>query len=169
MKHFPRRIFRVRFGISSRAWSIRGVNEMSLLRYLKPYDGLSDPRGSLSTTMSRGDSCSQPRSPEELNATKKCGQYKKYSPAQRSAIGRYSSVHGAAATAKHFSKLWGCKLNDRTVNSIKKAYLDELVISRALGMHGIYCPQPSKLWEACNLSNQTTNWLLSNGNTTRAL
>ena len=103
---------------------------------------------------------------------KKRGQYKKYSPAQRSDNGRYSSVHGAAATAKHFSKLWGCKLNDSTVNSIKKAYLDELVISRAFGMHGIYYPQPSKLWEACNLSNQTTNWLfrlLSNGNTTRAL
>ena len=57
---------------------------------------------------------------------KKCGQYKKYSPAQCSAIGRYSSVHGTAATAKYFSKLWGCKISDSTVNSKKKAYLDEL-------------------------------------------
>ena len=35
-------------------------------------------------------------------------------------------MHGAAATAKYFSKLWGCKISDSTVKSIKKAYLDEL-------------------------------------------
>ena len=35
-------------------------------------------------------------------------------------------MHGAAATVKHFSKLWGCKISDSTVKSIKKAYLDEL-------------------------------------------
>ena len=55
---------------------------------------------------------------KELNATKKLIQYKKYTPAQRSAIRRYSSQHGAAAAAKHLLKLWG----DSTVKSIKRAY-----------------------------------------------
>ena len=35
-------------------------------------------------------------------------------------------MHGAAATAKHFPKLWGCKISDSTVKSLKKAYLDDL-------------------------------------------
>ena len=100
---------------------------MSLLCYLKHSNGLPDPRGSLSTTISReAIAAANQEVQKELNATKKRGQYKKYSPAQRSAIGRYSSRHGAAAAAKHFSKLWGCKISDSTVKSIKKAYLDEL-------------------------------------------
>ena len=62
----------------------------------------------------------------ELNSTKKHGEYKKYTPAQCSAIGKYSFLHGAAAVAKPFSKLCGSEINDSTVKSIKKAYLEEL-------------------------------------------
>ena len=99
---------------------------MSLLRYLKPINGLPDPKGSLSTTMSRASIASANQEVQkELNATKKRGQYKKYSPEERSAIGKYSTQHGAAATAKHSSKLWAVKISG-TVKSIKKAYLDEL-------------------------------------------
>ena len=90
---------------------------------MKPIDGLPDTTGSLSTIMSREViAATKQEVQKELNATKKHGQYKKYSSEQRSAFGRYSSVHGAAATAKHFSKL---KISDSTVKS-KKAYLDEL-------------------------------------------
>ena len=100
---------------------------MSLLRYLKPIDGLPDPRGSLSTTLFReAIAAANQEVQKELNATKKRGQYKKYTPAQRSAIGKYSCLHGAAAAAKHFSKLWGSKICDSTVKSIKKAYLQEM-------------------------------------------
>ena len=35
-------------------------------------------------------------------------------------------MHKPAATLKHFSKVWRCKIRDSTVKSIKKAYLDEL-------------------------------------------
>ena len=66
---------------------------------------------------------------------------------QCSAIGRYSSVHGAAATAKHFPKLWGCKISDSTVKSIKKAYLDELRKRPRSGDGGnfeITAPPPKK-------------------------
>ena len=90
-------------------------------------DGLPDPRGSLSTNMCReAIAAANQEVQKELNATKKCGQYKKYTPAQRSAIGKYSCLHGAAAAAKHFSKLWGSKICDSTVKSIKKAYLQEM-------------------------------------------
>jgi hypothetical protein len=101
---------------------------MSLLRYLKPIDGLPDPRGSLSTTVSReAIAAANQEVQKELNATrKKRGQYKKYTPEQRSAIGRYSSQHGAAAAAKHFSRLWESKISESTVKSIKKGYLEEL-------------------------------------------
>ena len=64
---------------------------------------------------------------KELNAaTKKRGQYKKYTSVQRSEIGKYSCQLGAAAAAKHFSRIWGSKISDSTVKSIKKAYLEEL-------------------------------------------
>ena len=57
--------------------------KMSLLRYLKPIDGLPDPKGYLSTTMSREDiTAANQEVQKELNATKKRGQYKKYTPAQ---------------------------------------------------------------------------------------
>ena len=57
---------------------------MSLLRYLKPIDGLPDPRGSLSTTMSReAITAANQEIQKELNATKKRGQYKKYTIAWR--------------------------------------------------------------------------------------
>ena len=99
---------------------------MSLLQYMTPTNGLPDPRGSLSTTISRqAIAAANQEIQKELNA-KKRGQYKKYTPAQRSAIGKYSSQHGAAAAAKHFSRLWGSKISASTVKSIKKAYLEEL-------------------------------------------
>ena len=101
---------------------------MALLRYLKPTNGLPDPRGSLSTAMSReAIAAANEEVEKELNAaTKKRGQYKKYTGAQRSEIGKYSCQHGAAAAAKHFSRIWGSKIRDSTVKSIKKAYLEEL-------------------------------------------
>ena len=61
---------------------------------------------SLSTMMSReGIAAANEVILKELNATEKHDQNRKYTPAQCSAIGKYSSLHGVAAAAKQFSKL----------------------------------------------------------------
>ena len=49
-----------------------------------------------------------------------------YSPQKCAKIGAYAYVHGAAATARHFSNKMGTSVNESTVRSIKSCYKDEL-------------------------------------------
>lgn len=99
---------------------------MSLLKYFRPVDGLPDPRGSLSATMSRETIAATNQEVQKELAPRKRGKYKQYTSAQRFSIGKYSCVHGASAAARHFSKRWGCNVSDSTVKSIKMAYLEEV-------------------------------------------
>ena len=67
---------------------------MSLWRYLKPANGLPDPRGSLSTP---DVICEMNEEVEEATRCaaegKKRGPYKTYSSSERSQIGKYASQH----------------------------------------------------------------------------
>ena len=105
--------------------------KMALLRYLKRVDGLQDPKGPLTSSISaqaiaEANKEVQKAMGQNSVTGKKRGSYKKYTATQRSEIGKYSCQHGAAATARHFSMKLGSKVSESTVKSIKKAYLEEL-------------------------------------------
>ena len=104
---------------------------MALLRYLKPVDGLPDPKGPLTSYISAqaiAEANKEVQKPTSHSSAtkKKRGNYKKYTATQRSKIGKYSCQYGAAAAARHFSKKLGSEVSESTVKSIKKAYLEEL-------------------------------------------
>ena len=48
--------------------------------------------------------------------------YLRYSGEERAKIGKYASIHGAAAAARYFSKTFG-NIRESTVKSIKADYL----------------------------------------------
>ena len=105
--------------------------KMALLRYLKRVDGLPDPKGPLTSSISaqaiaEANKEVQKAMGQNSVTGKKRGSYKKYTATQRSEIGKYSCQHGAAATARHFSLKLRSKVSESTVKSIKKAYLEEL-------------------------------------------
>ena len=70
---------------------------MSLWRYLKPANGLPDPRGSFSTAISPDVIREMNEEVEEATRCtaegKKRGPYKTYSSSERSQIGKYASQH----------------------------------------------------------------------------
>ena len=49
-----------------------------------------------------------------------------YSPHKRTEIGQYASNHGIAAAARHFSKRLERTINESTVQSMKRDYLEAL-------------------------------------------
>ena len=104
---------------------------MVLLRYLKPVDGLPDPSVRLSSSFSSRAIAEANREvqkaiSESSAAGKKRGSYKKYTATQRFEMGKYCCQHGAAATARHFSRQLRSKVSETTIKSIKKTYLEEL-------------------------------------------
>ena len=84
---------------------------MSLLRSLKPVDGLPDPRGEMSARISSRISSqviaeANKEVQQAINDTmipKQRGSYMNYTPSQRAEIAKYAGQHGAAAAAQHFS------------------------------------------------------------------
>ena len=85
-------------GVDFFAASYRGVGtvEMALLRYLKPANGLPDPKGSLSTTISPDIIAEMNKEVEEAThsvAGGKRGHYQTYTSSERSQIGKYASQH----------------------------------------------------------------------------
>ena len=103
---------------------------MSLWRYLKPANGLPDPRGSLTTAISPDVIREMNEKVEEATRCaaegKKRGPYKTYSSSERSQIGKYASQHGATAASRYFSLKLKKTVSRSTVKSMKKAYEAEL-------------------------------------------
>ena len=103
--------------------------EMALLRYLKPANGLPDPKGALSATISPHIIAEMNKEVEEASrciAGGKRGPYKTYSSSERSQIGKYASQHGATAASRHFSTKLKKSVSRSTAKSMKKVYKEEL-------------------------------------------
>ena len=83
---------------------------MAILQYLKPINGLPDPRGSLATEVPSRDIAEAILNAlvqsvhQEVRVGVKRGSYNKYSDADCVAIAKYASQHGAAAAARYFSR-----------------------------------------------------------------
>jgi len=100
---------------------------MALLRYFKPRDGLPDPRGELSDSIS--PSVISQVNEEVLKVLqhgkdKRRGHYNKYNSSLRAEMGKYASHHGPRATARHFSRKLGENVSESTIRSIRSAYLE---------------------------------------------
>ena len=99
---------------------------MALRRYLQPKDGLPDPRGPLSSSISSAAITQANQEVSECAKDKgKRGKYK-YSEKLRAEIGKYSSYHGVAAASRHFSHQLKKKVSETTVRSIRDSYLMEV-------------------------------------------
>ena len=112
---------------------------MALLRYLKPRDGLPDPRGSLSSSMpSQAIAQANREVQEAIQSDKgKRGPYKKYSPTVRAEIGKYAYHHGVAAAARFFSRRLDKKVSETTVRSIKSAYRSVLFYHHSVSIFSV--------------------------------
>ena len=49
----------------------------------------------------------------------------RYTPSQCAEIGKYTRLHGVAASSRHFTRKLGHQVSETTVHSIRKAYMDE--------------------------------------------
>ena len=107
---------------------------MSLERYFKPVKApLPSPNGPLSLSMpsrliEAANKEVRQHQREEASATEKKtkrGPYKRYSPTERSQIGKYAVKHGTTAAKKKFSRKLGVKLSYSTVQGIMEAYRKE--------------------------------------------
>ncbi len=101
---------------------------MALLRYLRPVDGLPDPRGSLSSSIPTQAITEVNKEVQKAicEARGRRGAYQKYSPTVHSDIGKHACQHGAAAAAFYFSRKLKKKVSESIVKLIKQAYLGEL-------------------------------------------
>ena len=120
---------------------------MALLRYLKPRDGLPDPKGSLSLSVpSQAIARANREVQEAMNSKgrKKRGPYGRYSPDERAEIGQYACDNGIAAAARHFSKRFKSTINESTVRTMKKDYLEVLRQKRAAQDEGDLTVLPHK-------------------------
>ena len=80
---------------------------MALLCYMKPVGGLPDPRGSLSSSIPTHAIAEVNKEVQKAVGTAdggKCGPYRRYSSTLCAEIAKYACQHGAAATARHYSK-----------------------------------------------------------------
>ena len=70
---------------------------MALLRYLKPINGLPDPKGPLSSEIPSSVIAEVSREVQEATKNKKRRPYKTYSPSVCFEIGSYACQHGVAS------------------------------------------------------------------------
>ena len=54
------------------------------------------------------------------------GKYNSYSKEQRAVIGKYAAENGPTNAAKHYTAVWGMKINESTARRLKKEYLEKL-------------------------------------------
>ena len=110
------------------------LKKMTLYQYFKPSNGLPDPRGSLSLSISSDAIFSAntevSRALEESGKKKRRGPYTNYSSELRAQIGKYASSHGTTAATQYFTRKLKEPISKSTVQSIKKSYKQELLRSR---------------------------------------
>ena len=117
---------------------------MALRRYLQPKDGLPDPKGPLSSSISSAAITQANQEVSECAKDKgKRGKYK-YSEKLRAEIGKYSSYHGVAAASRHFSHQLKKKVSETTVRSIRDSYLMEVKRKRTDDVEDITILPPKK-------------------------
>ena len=58
----------------------------------------------------------------------------RYSASQRAKIGKYASIHGVAAAARHFSRKLQKQIGETTVRSIRNTFRKESKKRRYLGV-----------------------------------
>ena len=97
---------------------------MSLLRFFKPKDGLLDPRGTLSTSVTYAAIAQANQEVQKATGSEKQrGPYKKYSAGLRAEIGKYASYQttdvGVAAASRHFSRKLSKGVSEMTLRSIR--------------------------------------------------
>ena len=106
---------------------VKIILEMALLRYLKPVDGLPDPRRSLlSSIPSSAIEEANAQVQKVIGAKRKRGPYQTYSPRLHFKIGEYACQHGVPSAARYFSRKLNCRVSETTVRSIKDSYKIEV-------------------------------------------
>ena len=100
---------------------------MAMLKYVKVA-----PRKSCNLSiLSQGDiKCAQKSVTNAVNAAEEKsqsrGKYNSYSKEQRAMIGKYAAENGPTSAAKHYTAVWGIKINKSTARRLKKEYLEKL-------------------------------------------
>ena len=70
-----------------------------------------------------------------LDESRKRGLYGKYTPKERAEVGRFAVENGILATVRKYTRVFGRPINESTVHTFKKAYLEEQPRKRRAGNH----------------------------------
>ena len=102
---------------------------MSLLCYLKPINGVPDPKGPLSSSILSSvivEANNRMQEAERAEKSKKRSPYQSYLPTLRLEIGKYPSLHGVTAASRYFTRKLKRAVSETTTRSIRDAYRKEL-------------------------------------------
>ena len=83
---------------------------MALHLYFQPLDGLPDPSGPLSTSVSPAAIEDAIKAVRSATQSKPRGKYAKFTPKKQAAIGEYASLDSNQAAIRHFSKKLGVEM-----------------------------------------------------------
>ena len=98
---------------------------MALYQYFQPLDGLPDPSGPLSASVSPAAIKDANEAVRSATRSKPRGKYAKFTPEQQAVIGEYASLDGNQAAIRHFSKKLGVEMKVTSVQTWKGKYLAE--------------------------------------------
>ena len=111
------------------------LSKMSILQYYKRVSRptgstLPNPDGPLSGSIpSRAIAAANLEVRHTIEASKtqkKRGAYHTYTPQQRTTIGKHAVENGVLSAKRKYSKKLNIEINESTVRSFKKAYLEEM-------------------------------------------
>ena len=124
---------------------MKSLVKMALLWYLRPIDGLPDPKGLLSSEVPSAAIAEANRHIQEATheGKRKRGTYNSYSTINCSEIGKYACQHGVATAAQVFSRL-GKRVSETTMPSIRDAYKKELRMKRSAEDSEVWVVPPKK-------------------------
>ena len=81
-----------------------------MYQYFQPLDGLPDPSGPLSASVSPAAIKDAIEAVRSVTQSKPRGKYAKFTPEQQVAIGKYASLDSNQAAIRHFSKKLGVEM-----------------------------------------------------------
>ena len=98
-----------------------GNKAMALYQHFQALDGLPDPSGPLSASVSPAAIKDAKEAVRSATWSKPRGKYATFTPEQQVAIGEYASLHGNQADIRHFSKKLGVEMKVTLVQTWKLA------------------------------------------------
>ncbi len=122
------------------------AKKMSILSYFTAHSCLPDSRGTLSRSIPSSAIAAANREMQRISKEKQPeikGPYQKYTPEKRAEVGRHAVANEVMRAVRKYLKEYE-GINESTVRSFKRLYIEEVSKKRRAGESQIVCKLPSK-------------------------